>query len=95
MRDIQPDVTFSDRLALQLGECEVQVLNHGRAVTPGDAFLYLPKEKVVVMGDLIVNPIPSLSRAIPPSGSAFSNGLTGWKLGSGSPDTMNRSTTKH
>lgn len=52
------DVTFSDRLTLRLGEREIQVLNYGRAVTPGDAFLYLPKEKIVVTGDLLVNPVP-------------------------------------
>ncbi|MEO8362310.1 MAG: MBL fold metallo-hydrolase [Vicinamibacteria bacterium] len=57
VRNVFPDVTFSDRLTLQLGEREIQVLNYGRGVTPGDAFLYLPNEKVLVMGDLIVNPI--------------------------------------
>ena len=29
----------------------------GRAVTPGDAFVYLPAEKILLLGDLIVNPI--------------------------------------
>ncbi len=52
-----PDLTFSDRLTLRLGDREIHVLNRGRAVTPGDAFLYLPKEKVVVTGDLLVNPV--------------------------------------
>ena len=51
------DITFSDRLTLHLGEREIQILNYGRAVTPGDAFLYLPKEKLVVTGDLLVNPV--------------------------------------
>lgn len=61
------DVTFSDRLTLHLGEREIQVLNHGRAVTPGDAFLYLPKEKVVVTGDLLVNPV-SFGLGVYPTG---------------------------
>ncbi len=52
-----PDLTFNDRLTLHLGEREIQVLNYGRAVTPGDAFLYLPGEKIVVTGDLLVNPV--------------------------------------
>lgn len=51
------DVTFSDKLTLHLGAREIQVLNLGRAVTPGDALLYLPKEKIVVTGDLLVNPV--------------------------------------
>lgn len=61
------DVTFTDRLTLHLGEREIQVLNHGRAVTPGDAYLYLPKEKIVVTGDLLVNPI-GFALGVYPSG---------------------------
>jgi cyclase len=52
-----PNVTFNDRLTLYLGEREIQVLHYDRAVTPGDTFLYLPKERVLITGDLLVNPI--------------------------------------
>jgi glyoxylase-like metal-dependent hydrolase (beta-lactamase superfamily II) len=52
-----PNVTFTDRLALDLGERHIEVLNYGRGVTPGDTFVYLPKEKILLLGDLIVNPI--------------------------------------
>jgi glyoxylase-like metal-dependent hydrolase (beta-lactamase superfamily II) len=31
---------------------------HARAITPGDTYLYLPKEKILVTGDILVNPIP-------------------------------------
>ena len=31
--------------------------HHDRAITPGDSFLYLPKEKIVVAGDLLINPV--------------------------------------
>jgi glyoxylase-like metal-dependent hydrolase (beta-lactamase superfamily II) len=51
-----PDVTFQDRLELTLGD-RIHVLNYGRAVTPGDAFLHLPKERIVVSGDLLINPV--------------------------------------
>src|SRR3954453_804791 len=54
---VVPDVTFSDRLAIELGERHIEVLNYGRGVTPGDTFVYLPKEKLLLLGDLIVNPI--------------------------------------
>jgi len=57
VRHTFPDVTFNDRLGIDLGERHVEVLNYGRAVTPGDAFVYLPKEKVLLIGDLIVNPV--------------------------------------
>ena len=52
-----PTRTFSDRLDITLGERQIQILNFGRAVTPGDALMYLPKERIVAVGDLIVNPI--------------------------------------
>ena len=54
---VLPDVTFSDRFTIEMGERHIEVLNYGRGVTPGDTFVYLPKEKVLLLGDLIVNPI--------------------------------------
>jgi glyoxylase-like metal-dependent hydrolase (beta-lactamase superfamily II) len=50
-------ITFTDSLTIHLGPRTIQVLHHDRAITPGDAYLYLPKEKVLVMGDLLINPI--------------------------------------
>jgi len=52
-----PNVTFTNQLTLFMGEREIQVRHHDRAVTPGDAFLYLPKEKILITGDLLINPI--------------------------------------
>jgi glyoxylase-like metal-dependent hydrolase (beta-lactamase superfamily II) len=40
-----------------MGERHIEVLNYGRGVTPGDTFVYLPKEKILLLGDLIVNPV--------------------------------------
>jgi cyclase len=57
VKHVLADRTFKDRLVLQLGDREVQVRNAGRAVTPGDAYLYLPKERILVTGDLLVNPV--------------------------------------
>jgi cyclase len=54
---VYPTMTFADRLTLHMGDREIQVLHYDRAVTPGDAFLYLPKEKVLITGDLLVNPV--------------------------------------
>lgn len=84
------DLTFTERLTLYLGEREIQVLNYGRAVTPGDALLYLPKEKIVVTGDLLVNPV-SFALGVYPTG--WLNALekidaldaTVWVTGHGEP----------
>ena len=56
-RLVVPNVTFSDRLTLEMGERHIEVLNYGRAVTPGDTFVFLPKERLLLLGDLIVNPV--------------------------------------
>ncbi len=51
------NLTFESELNIYLGERHVQVLHYDRAVTPGDSFLYLPKEKILITGDLLVNPV--------------------------------------
>jgi glyoxylase-like metal-dependent hydrolase (beta-lactamase superfamily II) len=61
------NVTFSERMTVHLGDREVRVLSYGRAVTPGDTLLYLPKEKIVVTGDLLVNPISFALSSYPTS----------------------------
>ncbi len=60
-----PNVTYSDRLEIDLGDRRIQVLHYDRAVTPGDTFLYLPDEKILVTGDLLVNPIAFALSAYP------------------------------
>jgi cyclase len=52
-----PDVTFSESAALYLGGREIRVL-HAQAITPGDTYLYLPKEKILITGDILVSPVP-------------------------------------
>ena len=54
---VLPGTTFTDRLSIRLGERRIEVLHYDRAVTPGDTFLYLPDEKIVITGDLLVNPV--------------------------------------
>jgi glyoxylase-like metal-dependent hydrolase (beta-lactamase superfamily II) len=49
--------TFTDSLTIRLGERVIKVMHQDRAITPGDAYLVLPKEHVVVTGDLLINPI--------------------------------------
>ena len=52
-----PNQTYTGTLTLKLGDREIQVLHHDRAITPGDSFLYLPKQKIVIAGDLLINPV--------------------------------------
>jgi cyclase len=53
-----PTLTFTEKLGIDLGNREVQVKYLGRGNTPGDTIVYLPKEKILVAGDLLVHPIP-------------------------------------
>jgi cyclase len=53
-----PDVTFDRAFDVDLGHRRVEVRHHERAVTPGDSYLYLPDQRVLIAGDLLVNPLP-------------------------------------
>jgi cyclase len=53
-----PTLMFVDHLDIDLGGREIQVKHLGRGNTPGDAIVYLPKEKILIAGDLLVHPIP-------------------------------------
>lgn len=52
-----PTRTIADSLVLDLGGRRAVVRHVDRAITPGDVFLHLPDERVVVTGDLLINPI--------------------------------------
>lgn len=60
-----PDVTFDRELDVDLGNREVQLKFLGRGNTVGDAVAYLPKEKILVAGDLVDSPIPFLYGGFP------------------------------
>lgn len=57
VRHVLPNLTFETRMTLHLGDRVVEVRHEERAVTPGDAYLWLPREKLLVTGDLLVNPV--------------------------------------
>lgn len=52
-----PNVTFSDSMTIMLGGREIQLL-HAQAITTGDTYLYLPKEKILITGDILLAPYP-------------------------------------
>ncbi|EFL14274.1 MBL fold metallo-hydrolase [Streptomyces sp. C] len=48
-----PDLTYSDRLTLYVGDTEVRVIHPGVAHTTGDSVVWLPRQRVVFTGDLV------------------------------------------
>ena len=60
-----PNVSFDQELNLDLGNREVQLKFLGRGNTKGDAVAYLPKEKILVAGDLLDHPVPYLGGGFP------------------------------
>jgi glyoxylase-like metal-dependent hydrolase (beta-lactamase superfamily II) len=53
-----PNVTFSGELLLDDRERPVRLMYLGRANTDGDAIAWLPNQRIVVTGDVVVHPIP-------------------------------------
>jgi len=51
-------MTFDQRLVFDDGEHRVELIKMGPAHTLGDGVAYLPKEKILVTGDLCVNGNP-------------------------------------
>ena len=55
-----PNVTVDDRMTLYRGDREIRLLYLGRGHTAGDLVVYLPKERVLCSGDLLVNGLANL-----------------------------------
>jgi len=49
-----PDITFSDKMTLHLGNRVIELKFLGGGHTGGDIVVYLPKEKVLFSGDLFI-----------------------------------------
>ena len=52
-----PNFTYTESATIWLGTREIR-LSHAQAITSGDTYAYLPKEKVLITGDILVLPIP-------------------------------------
>jgi glyoxylase-like metal-dependent hydrolase (beta-lactamase superfamily II) len=48
-----PTITFTGKMTLWLGKLEVQILQIGRGHTNGDTVVWLPKDRVLMSGDLV------------------------------------------
>jgi len=55
-----PTVTIDDRMTLFSGDREIRLLYFGRGHTGGDVVVFLPKERVLCTGDLLVTGIANL-----------------------------------
>jgi glyoxylase-like metal-dependent hydrolase (beta-lactamase superfamily II) len=55
---IRPTLTITDSLVLRRGDRRIVVRYLGRGNTRGDLSVWLPAERVLVTGDLLVNPAP-------------------------------------
>jgi glyoxylase-like metal-dependent hydrolase (beta-lactamase superfamily II) len=53
-----PDLTVADELVLHRGAREIHIRHLGKGNTDGDLVLWLPNERIVATGDLVVHPIP-------------------------------------
>lgn len=58
IRYYPPTMTYHQRMTLYRGSREIQLFDFGRGNTRGDGVVFLPNERVVFTGDLLVAPIP-------------------------------------
>ena len=60
-----PNVSFEHELNIDLGNRLVQIRHLGKGNTAGDTIVYLPKEKILVTGDLLDHPVPYMFGGLP------------------------------
>jgi len=57
-RIVTPALVVDDSMTLWRGGREIQIRHLGRGNTDGDLVVWLPRERVVLSGDLVVHPLP-------------------------------------
>ena len=60
-----PTMLFDHDFSIDIGNRVVEIKFLGRGNTAGDAVVYLPKEKIVIAGDLVVHPVPFIYDGYP------------------------------
>jgi glyoxylase-like metal-dependent hydrolase (beta-lactamase superfamily II) len=55
---VPPTGTFARELVIDDAERPVKMMFLGRANTEGDAVAWLPKQRIVITGDIVVSPVP-------------------------------------
>lgn len=71
-----PTTVFDERLTLDLGGRVVELRNMGRGNSPADVVAYLPAERVLFAGDLLVYPVPYATLVYPVSWRRILDELT-------------------
>ena len=49
---IKPDISFSQRTTIQLGEIPIELIHFGPAHSAGDISVYLPQQDLIIAGDM-------------------------------------------
>jgi glyoxylase-like metal-dependent hydrolase (beta-lactamase superfamily II) len=50
-----PNITFSEEAEVDLGDFPVRLLHWNSAHTRGDSFVFLPKQRIIFGGDVVIN----------------------------------------
>lgn len=53
-----PDSVFDGRITIDLGGRRVELRDHGHANSPSDVTVWLPVERILYTGDIVVHPVP-------------------------------------
>jgi cyclase len=65
-KNVLPNVLLDDgHFRIDLGGRDVQVMFLGRGNTAGDLVAFLPKERIAVVGDIVVHPVPYTCSGFP------------------------------
>jgi glyoxylase-like metal-dependent hydrolase (beta-lactamase superfamily II) len=66
VKAVPPTVLFDDSLRLDLGPGRrVELRNRGRANSPNDVTVYLPEQRILFTGDILVSPLPYVGGSNP------------------------------
>ncbi len=58
-------ITYENEMSIQAPDKEIRLFHFSYAHTRGDTVVYLPKEKVIITGDLLTNGIPNTRTSYP------------------------------
>lgn len=58
LRITPPTLTFEKELILKKGSREIRIMFLGKGDTQGDAWVFLPNEKILIAGDALPHPVP-------------------------------------
>ncbi len=65
LRPTPPNVTLTTQMTLYRGAREIQIRYLGRGHTAGDVVVYLPRERIVITGDLLTSGLSHMSESYP------------------------------